>query len=216
MSRANEVVELAAPPAALRSHPIDDLATRELRRHHPGWIALGGDPLHPVAWRGDRMFVYWSYVGRALGFLSASDHDFPCGPAKKLYGYDNNDPVQVCLAPDASLVAARFDHDVLVTTAVPITSPRQARHCLSYVLNNWRRHREDWRTPVARRVPVDPYSSAPLFDGWREVTPADARASLARDYEPLPIARATTWLLTTGWRRHPAIGVRERPGPFDA
>ena len=100
--------------------------------------------------------------------------------------------------------------------ARPITSPRQARHCLAYVLNNWRRHREDWRTPEARRAPVDPYASASQFDGWRELSPDEARASLPRDYQPLPTARATTWLLTIGWRRHGAIGVRERPGPLDA
>ena len=87
---------------------------------------------------------------------------------------------------------------------------------LAYVLNNWRRHREDWRDPTARRAPVDPYSSAAAFDGWRELSPADARATLPRDYEPLPTARATTWLMTDGWRRHGPIGIHERPGPWSA
>ena len=48
-----------------------------------------------------------------------------------------------------------------------ITSPRQARHCLAYVLNNWRHHHED-REGLAREWNVDRYSSAVCFDGWRE------------------------------------------------
>ncbi len=36
-----------------------------------------------------------------------------------------------------------------------ITTPRQARHALAYVLNNWRRHREDQR-PFARTWTLDP------------------------------------------------------------
>ena len=112
------------------------------------------------------------------------------------------------LGRTGAVFAHRYD-------ARAITSPRQARHCLSYVMNNWRRHREDWRTPETRRAVVDPYSSAPQFDGWCELSPDEARASLPPAYEPLPTARATTWLLTTGWRRHGAIDTHERPGPLD-
>jgi REP element-mobilizing transposase RayT len=97
--------------------------------------------------------------------------------------------------------------------AKPISSPRQARNCLSYVLNNWRRHREDYASTAARQAPVDPYSSGPAFDGWRD---HDDEVGLPPRYEPLPTARATTWLLTVGWRRHSLVGVRERPGPWDA
>ena len=113
------------------------------------------------------------------------------------------------LGRDGRVFACRYDAKVIV-------APRQARHALAYVLNNWRRHREDWRSPAARKAAVDPYSSAPQFDGWRELTPAEARATLPRDYEALPTAAATTWLLTTGWKRHGVIGIHERPGPLDA
>jgi REP element-mobilizing transposase RayT len=94
-----------------------------------------------------------------------------------------------------------------------ITSPRQARNCTSYVLNNWRRHREDYASTQARRAVVDPYSSGSAFDGWRDL---DEPLEFPAGYEPLPTARATTWLLTVGWKRHGAIGTRERPGPWDA
>lgn len=93
--------------------------------------------------------------------------------------------------------------------ATAITNPRQARHALAYVLNNWRRHREDERGVRERGAAVDPYSTGVLFDGWREVSAFEIPAY----YEPLPVARAQTWLLRTGWERGgPRIGLRERPG----
>jgi hypothetical protein len=79
---------------------------------------------------------------------------------------------------------------------------------LAYVLNNWRRHREDRNTSWW----VDPYSSAVAFPGWarREHT---AGFAWRRGYEPLVVAYPTVWLLTTGWRRHGLIPLNLRPGP---
>src|SRR4051812_29639662 len=51
--------------------------------------------------------------------------------------------------------------------AVVIDSPRQARHALSYVINNWRKHEED-RGEVTRRWEVDWYSSGAMFPDWKE------------------------------------------------
>ncbi|HEX8107149.1 MAG TPA: hypothetical protein VF516_05435, partial [Kofleriaceae bacterium] len=48
-----------------------------------------------------------------------------------------------------------------------ITSPRQARHALSYVLSNWRRHQEDLRAPMSGWT-IDWFSSAVMFSGWAE------------------------------------------------
>ena len=47
-----------------------------------------------------------------------------------------------------------------------IESPRQARRALAYVLNNWRKHRED-RGVRQRRWLVDPFSSGISFGGWK-------------------------------------------------
>jgi hypothetical protein len=86
-----------------------------------GQVVLGFDVHHPVGWSGHRMFPYWLYLGKTgPGYLSATDHDYPCGPSKKLYGYADNDPVRAELAPDASYVAFTFEHDVLLTSALPI------------------------------------------------------------------------------------------------
>ncbi|MCX5746184.1 MAG: hypothetical protein NT062_27215 [Proteobacteria bacterium] len=129
---AGTMIDLAAPPAALVLAAAGDAArppgTRypagtpaDERRLRPGYLALGFDPHHPIGWRGARMRFDYVYVGRdEIGYLSASDHDFPCGPAKKLYGYADNEPVQIQLTPTADACAARFEHDVLVTSAIPI------------------------------------------------------------------------------------------------
>ena len=41
---------------------------------------------------------------------------------------------------------------------------------------------------------------------------APGRFAVPDGYEPLPVAGAHSWLLTTGWRRHELIGLREVPG----
>jgi REP element-mobilizing transposase RayT len=92
--------------------------------------------------------------------------------------------------------------------ATAITSPRQARNALAYVLNNWRHHREDLANPIARASALDPYATGVAFDGWRE-----ASAWRVPDgYEPLPVTSPETWLLRIGWRRAgPALGVYAVP-----
>lgn len=89
--------------------------------------------------------------------------------------------------------------------AVVLSTPKQVRHTLCYVLNNWKHHGEtaaslrgDWE--------VDPYSSAVAFDGWKErlETPGGYAAPLVWDPE--------TWLLRLGWRRHGLISIHEVPG----
>ncbi len=95
--------------------------------------------------------------------------------------------------------------------ATVLTTPKQARHCLAYVLNNWRRHREDRRSAAARRAAIDPYSTAIHFDGWSGVA---GRYVVPAGYDPLPTAPPTVWLLTTGWRRHGPIDPHEVPGPL--
>jgi putative transposase len=79
-----------------------------------------------------------------------------------------------------------------------LTTPREVRHGLVYVLMNFRKH--------VRHQPwgLDPCSSAPWFDGLRgavHAAPADGA----------PVAAPRTWLAGVGWRRHGLIGIYERP-----
>jgi len=76
-----------------------------------------------------------------------------------------------------------------------LRTPREVRSVLVYVLQNARHH-------GLRILGVDLYSSGPWFDGWKQ------GLVLADDG---PVARATTWLLREGWRRHGLIGIQEDP-----
>ncbi|HSR41575.1 MAG TPA: hypothetical protein VLL48_05380, partial [Longimicrobiales bacterium] len=71
-----------------------------------------------------------------------------------------------------------------------LKTPREVRHALRYVFDNARHH--------GRRVttPLDPFTSAPWFDGWRE-GPVEVKGTTL-----LPVSRARTWLMRLGWRRH--------------
>jgi REP element-mobilizing transposase RayT len=91
-----------------------------------------------------------------------------------------------------------------------IKSPRQCRNAIRYVLNNWRRHREDVAGEPSNWT-LDKFSSAVSFAGWKELGEGKTWA-IPPDYEPLPTAQPTTWLLTTGWKRHGAISAFDVPG----
>jgi hypothetical protein len=98
-----------------------------------------------------------------------------------------------------TVFADRYNEEV-------ITSRRQARSAWNYVLNNWRKHRED-RVPELREFAIDPFSSASSFDGW-----AAPVQGWPPTYEPLPVHAAGSWLLRTGWRMYGLIDPRAVPG----
>lgn len=79
-----------------------------------------------------------------------------------------------------------------------LKSPRDVRNVLRYVLGNGHKHssRNGGHGPNVHG-PIDRFSSAPWFDGFREpVTVRDL------DNHPTPVRPPRTWLLHTGWRRH--------------
>jgi len=91
-----------------------------------------------------------------------------------------------------------------------ITSPRQARHAMAYVLNNWRKHQEDCATPMSTWR-IDWFSSAAMFPGWAEY---GEEAFLWRGpptYDPLVVYQPRTWLLRAGWKKAGSISCRQAP-----
>ncbi|MBL8901518.1 MAG: transposase [Planctomycetes bacterium] len=84
-----------------------------------------------------------------------------------------------------------------------ISTPTQARNALRYVLQNGKKH------GVVPQASIDLCSSAPVFDGWME-RPSIASIPTAPVVAAV-VARASTWLLTTGWRRHGLLDIRELP-----
>ncbi len=89
-----------------------------------------------------------------------------------------------------------------------LPTPREVRSALRYVLLNARRHAANARKTVSKAVSFDPASSARWFDGWRRSAPIEATARAA----PAAVARARTWLLTIGWRRHGLLDPADVPG----
>ncbi|MBL8897406.1 MAG: transposase [Planctomycetes bacterium] len=83
-----------------------------------------------------------------------------------------------------------------------ISTPTQARNALRYVLQNGKKH------GVVAQASIDLCSSAPVFDGWRE---RPSIAAIPAALVVAAVAPASTWLLTTGWRRHGLLDLRELP-----
>jgi REP element-mobilizing transposase RayT len=85
-----------------------------------------------------------------------------------------------------------------------LTSPRQVRNALRYVLQNVRKHRLE-RLGSPGPAGIDEASSGRWFAGWKghpsPLLPAGAE-----------VAGARTWLLATGWKRHGLLAVSEVPG----
>ena len=94
-----------------------------------------------------------------------------------------------------------------------LSTPREVRNCVAYVLNNWRHHRED-RSRATSRWLVDKYASAVSFDGWKELGRGE-RFAAPPGYAPLVVWTPRTWLLSVGWLRHGLIRLGEVPGGRD-
>ena len=82
--------------------------------------------------------------------------------------------------------------------ARPLTTARQVRNAIVYVLHNHKHHSPS-------RFAVDECSSGPWFDGWATPVPRPATDS--------PVGEPATRLARTGWRRYGPIGFDEEPAP---
>jgi putative transposase len=92
-----------------------------------------------------------------------------------------------------------------------LTSPRQTRNAIVYVLMNFRKHApEDAITTLHE---LDSRSSAAWFDGWDpRAGPLVERVRRASgDVLAPPTRAAETWLGAHGWRRLGALRADERP-----
>ncbi|HEX6272592.1 MAG TPA: hypothetical protein VFZ53_06125 [Polyangiaceae bacterium] len=91
-----------------------------------------------------------------------------------------------------------------------LTSPRQVRSALVYVLANFRKHEK-----TQCGAGVDAFSSAAQFDGWK----LSHHVELPRAGPPFHRAMARwvvisptqTWLGATGWKRAGLIALNEAP-----
>ena len=115
-------------------HAVGNLRTRHAYRAMRGAIAK-------CAARSDYRIVHASIQSNHLHLLVEADdrralsrgmQGFAISAAKRL---------------NRELRRRRGDVFAFRYHATPITSPTQARNALAYILNNWRRHRHDIRSP---------------------------------------------------------------------
>ena len=92
-----------------------------------------------------------------------------------------------------------------------VRTPREVKQVSRYVLLDARHHAAERGQRLSRGW-LDPFSTAPWFEGWREPSRSSAPWLVALRSLPRPTAAATTWLLTTGWRRHGLLVVDDVPG----
>lgn len=100
-----------------------------------------------------------------------------------------------------------------------LRTPAETRAALRYVLFNHRHHASSGRgastlagAQGSSRA-LDPCSSAVWFDGWDAPFVAREERHRALLSRGRPHARATVWLLTTGWKRGGLLAADEQPGP---
>ncbi|MGE0548437.1 MAG: hypothetical protein AB7O24_22205, partial [Kofleriaceae bacterium] len=87
----------------------------------------------------------------------------------------------------------RFPHSKIIKT------PSQARRTLAYVLNNWRKHKQDelWG---AQTWAFDPFSTGIHFPHWSERVDRTFVWDDGEPYDPLVVYSPRTWLLSEGWK----------------
>jgi hypothetical protein len=92
-----------------------------------------------------------------------------------------------------------------------LKTPREVHRALRYVLLNARRHARSQALPRASSR-LDRASSSAWFDGWKQDRLDPRDWSLGATANAPPVARARTWLLAVGWRRHGLLDPRDVPG----
>lgn len=142
--------------------------------------------------RHDFRLVHYSLQANHAHLVVEAADRVALGRGMKSFGTRLARAVQRIFGWRGPVVAERYHLRVLRT-------PREVRNVLRYVLLNARKHARRLRDPG-----LDPASSARWFDGWVRSLPAPSR--------PVPVARARTWLLRVGWRRHGPIDPGDIPG----
>jgi REP element-mobilizing transposase RayT len=178
-----------------------------LRRPH-AYRAIRAALVTALARHDDFRIVHFSLQGTHLHLLCEADHKqalakglqgFQIAAARYLNGEVSRRRDQ---RRRGRVFADRYHVESMSTV-------KQTRHTLSYVLNNWRRHKEDRGRVGLFDGRIDPFSSGVWFEGWKERTVAVA---IPPDYDAPTVSRAQSWLLAEGWRRAAPISVYAVPG----
>jgi REP element-mobilizing transposase RayT len=188
---AHVTVRLRPGLASLRTVPV----VREVERT----FARGCE-------RSAFRLVHYALQGNhAHMIIEASDRD-ALGRGMKAIGSRLARAVNRVMRRSGPVLADRYHLRLLET-------PRQVRAALRYVLLNARRHAAAAGAKLgAARVRLDPASSARWFDGWKRGATLTTDSSRPGPVERPAVARARTWLLSVGWRRHGLLDPGDVPG----
>jgi REP element-mobilizing transposase RayT len=91
-----------------------------------------------------------------------------------------------------------------------LTTPREVRNVLIYVLFNWKKHLSSRKKRGGGGAVADPCSSAQFFDGWSERASFEKARGSPEDW---PVAPCETWLLRSGWKRGGKLEADDEPRP---
>lgn len=144
--------------------------------------------------RGDFRVVHYSLQSNHVHLLVEAEHRQALARGMIAVGSRLARAVNRIFRRTGPVLSDRYHFRALKT-------PREVRNALRYVLLNARRHARR----LGNAMPFDPASSGRWFDGWS--------VGVAHETAPRPVARARTWLLAVGWRRHGLIDPADVPGP---
>jgi REP element-mobilizing transposase RayT len=187
---AHVTLRVRSDVPSLRSVPI----VREIERT----FAVG------CARRGFRLVHYSLQSNHAHLVIEARDRD-ALGRGMKAIGARFARAVNRIAKRSGPVLADRYHLRLLPT-------PKEVRNALRYVLLNARRHAATAHAAITKTVRLDPASSARWFDGWKRKADLTDGDEPAASLPQPPVAKARTWLLTTGWRRHGLLDPADVPG----
>ena len=161
-----------------------------------------------AAQRGRFRIVHVSLQRTHVHMLVEAEHAKALGRGMQGFEIAAARNINTALAVDGkrrrgSVFADRYHVEV-------IKSPTQARHAISYVLNNWRKHRED-QEGLAKTWLVDPFSTGILFPDWVEMADRATMWPLRETYDPMLVFRPQSWVLREGWKKCGTISCHEVP-----
>lgn len=151
--------------------------------------------------RPDFRIVEFNVLGNHLHLIAEAANKLALARGMQGFAVRLVRRINLVLGRSGPLLAHRYHARALKT-------PREVRYALRYVLLNRKHHAAEKRF---QRNWFDPWSSAAWFAGWARPFVLDTYWKRELVAAPKPTADATTWLLTTGWKRYGLIDFDERP-----
>jgi REP element-mobilizing transposase RayT len=173
-----------------------------IRRDRP--VRVVRDVIVAVGHREDFRVVEFNVLGNHIHLVVEAADSVALARGMQRLGIRLARRLNALLGRRGALLAERYHARALRT-------PREVRNAIRYVILNARHHAAERGERLARGW-VDPFSSAPWFDGWREPVRGGPAWLCALRETRRPTAPPRSWLLTIGWRRAGLIGVDEVPG----